>query len=181
MAKSKSPFPAEITTEPLDTLEGAVERLTFADPESHYAVVRLKVKGRRHEVTAVGPLAAVKEGEELFLKGKYELHPKWGEQFKVVWWYAVLPATVAGIEKYLASGLIKGIGPELAQRLVAHFGPDTLQMIDGPSGAAARSAGHRAQAAPADQIGLAGPKRSPGYPGGLAGPGGGPGPGHQDL
>ncbi len=106
-----------------------MERLTFADPESHYAVVRLKVKGRRREVTAVGPLAAVKEGEELFLKGKYEVHPKWGEQFKVVWWYAVLPATVAGIEKYLASGLIKGIGPELAQRLVAHFGPDTLTVI----------------------------------------------------
>ncbi len=47
------------------------------------------------------------------------MHPKWGEQFRVMWWYAVLPATVAGIEKYLASGLIKGIGPELAQRLVA--------------------------------------------------------------
>lgn len=129
MANPKPPLPAEITGEPLDVLEGTVERLSFADPESHYAVVRLKVKGRRHDVTAVGPLAAVKEGEQLFLRGKYELHPKWGEQFRVVWWYAVLPATVAGIEKYLASGLIKGIGPELAQRLVAHFGPDTLQVI----------------------------------------------------
>jgi exodeoxyribonuclease V alpha subunit len=107
-----------------------VERLTFADPDSHYAVVRLKVRGRRQPATIVGPLAAVKEGEQLRLKGHYEIHPKWGEQFKVVWWYAVLPATVAGIEKYLASGLIKGVGPELAQRLVAHFGADTLTVID---------------------------------------------------
>jgi exodeoxyribonuclease V alpha subunit len=112
------------------TLEGTVERLTFADPESHYAVVRLRVKGRRQPATVVGPLAAVKEGEQLHLKGRYEIHPKWGEQFRVVWWYAVLPATVSGIEKYLASGLIKGIGPELAQRLVDHFGGDTLTVID---------------------------------------------------
>jgi len=107
-----------------------VERLTFADPDSHYAVVRLKVRGRRQPATVVGPLASVKEGEQLHLKGRYEVHPRWGEQFRVVWWYAVLPATVAGIEKYLASGLIKGIGPELAQRLVEHFGADTLTVID---------------------------------------------------
>jgi exodeoxyribonuclease V alpha subunit len=106
-----------------------VERLTFADPTSHYAVVRLRVRGRRTPATVVGPLAAVKEGEQLHLKGRYEVHPKWGEQFRVVWWYAVLPATVSGIEKYLASGLIKGIGPELAQRLVAHFGGETLTVI----------------------------------------------------
>jgi exodeoxyribonuclease V alpha subunit len=111
------------------TLEGTVERLTFADPDSHYAVVRLRVRGRRQPATVVGPLAAVKEGEQLHLKGRYEVHPKWGEQFRVVWWYAVLPATVSGIEKYLASGLIKGIGPELAQRLVAHFGAETLTVI----------------------------------------------------
>jgi exodeoxyribonuclease V alpha subunit len=122
--------PQVLTTQPLDTLEGSVERLTFADPASHYAVVRLRVKGRRQPATVVGPLAAVKEGEQLHLKGRYEIHPKWGEQFRVVWWYAVLPATVSGIEKYLASGLIKGIGPELAQRLVAHFGAKTLTIID---------------------------------------------------
>lgn len=106
-----------------------MERLTFADAASHYAVVRLRVKGRRQPATVVGPLAAVKEGEQLHLKGRYEVHPKWGEQFRVVWWYAVLPATVSGIEKYLASGLIKGIGPELAQRLVAHFQEETLTVI----------------------------------------------------
>jgi exodeoxyribonuclease V alpha subunit len=122
--------PHDLATPALETLEGSVERLTFADPASHYAVVRLKVKGRRQPTTVVGPLAAVKEGEQLRLKGRYEIHPKWGEQFRVVWWYAVLPATVAGIEKYLASGLIKGIGPELAQRLVDHSGAETLTVID---------------------------------------------------
>ena len=93
----KPPLPQDLTSHPLETLEGTVERLTFADPASHYAVVRLNVKGRRQPATVVGPLAAVKEGEQLHLKGRYEVHPKWGEQFRVVWWYAVLPATVAGI------------------------------------------------------------------------------------
>ncbi len=130
MAEARPPIPAEIAAQPLETLEGAVERITFADPETHYAVVRLKVKGARRPVTVVGPLAEIQEGEQLHLKGKYEVHPKWGEQFKVVWWYAVLPATVAGIEKYLASGLVKGIGPELAGRLVARFGAETLAVID---------------------------------------------------
>jgi len=130
LSRIQPPDTPEASLESLDTLEGAVERLTFADPESHYAVVRLKVKGSRQPVTAVGALASVKEGELLHLKGRYEIHPKWGEQFKVVWWYAVLPATVAGIKKYLASGLVKGIGPEMASRLVARFGADTLKVID---------------------------------------------------
>ncbi len=127
---SQPPVPPELAASSLATLEGVVEHISFADPESQYAVVRLKVAGRRQATTAVGPLAAVQEGEQLYLKGRYEVHPRWGEQFRVVWWYAVLPATVAGIKKYLASGLIKGIGPELAQRLVAKFGAQTLEVID---------------------------------------------------
>ncbi len=130
MAQSKYPADPEPSSHPLIALEGVVERLTFSDPETHYAVVRLKVKGRRDPVTVVGPLASTREGEQLEIKGRFEMHPKWGEQFKVTWWYSVLPATVAGIERYLASGLVKGIGRELAKRLVAHFGPDTLDTID---------------------------------------------------
>jgi exodeoxyribonuclease V alpha subunit len=130
VANFDPPIPAEFSQQSLETLEGAVERLSFADPDTHYAVVRLKVHGVRQPVTVVGPLAGVQEGEQLHLKGKYEIHPKWGEQFKVVWWYAVLPTTMAGITKYLSSGLIKGIGPELAQRLVAQFGAETLSTID---------------------------------------------------
>ena len=130
MAQSKYPADPDPGSHPLIALEGVVERLTFSDPETHYAVVRLKVKGRRDPVTVVGPLASTREGEQLEIKGRFEMHPKWGEQFKVTWWYSVLPATVAGIERYLASGLVKGIGSELAKRLVAHFGPDTLDTID---------------------------------------------------
>ena len=130
MAQSKYPANPDPSSHPLTALEGVVERLTFSDPETHYAVVRLRVKGRREPVTVVGPLAGTREGEQLELKGRYEVHPKWGEQFKVTWWYAVLPATVAGIQRYLASGLVKGIGAELAKRLVTHFGPDTLEIID---------------------------------------------------
>ncbi len=130
MTPPKSPFSSEPDSTPITSLEGVVERLTYANPDNHYAVVRLKVKGRREPVTVVGPLADAREGEELQLKGRFEVHPKWGEQFKVTWWYAVLPATVAGLERYLASGLVKGIGPELAKRLVKHFGPDTLKVID---------------------------------------------------
>ncbi|MGQ9689068.1 MAG: SF1B family DNA helicase RecD2 [Desulfobaccales bacterium] len=130
MSVKKSAGSPEDSSQPLTALEGVVERLTYADPETHYAVVRLKVKGQRQPVTVVGPLAGTREGEELQLKGRYEVHPKWGEQFRVTWWYAVLPATKAGMERYLASGLVKGLGPELAKRLVAHFGADTLKVID---------------------------------------------------
>jgi exodeoxyribonuclease V alpha subunit len=130
LSGKKSAGAPEDSSQPLTALEGVVERLTFADPESHYAVVRLKVKGRRQPVTVVGPLAGTREGEELQLKGRYEVHPKWGEQFKVTWWYAVLPATEEGIKRYLASGLVKGIGPEIAKRMVACFGTDTLKVID---------------------------------------------------
>ncbi len=129
MAQPPSP-PPESPAEPLVSLEGVVERVVFAADEGHYAVVRLRVKGRRQPVTLVGALAGVKEGEELQVKGRYEMHPRFGEQFRAVWWYAVLPATVAGIQKYLASGLIKGVGPETAKRLVEHFGADTLEVID---------------------------------------------------
>ncbi len=122
--------PPENPAEPLVALEGQVERVLFTAPENHYAVVLLKVKGRRRPVTLVGALTGVQEGEELQVKGRYVMHPRFGEQFQVVWWYAVLPATVAGIQKYLASGLIKGVGPETAKRLVEHFGADTLEVID---------------------------------------------------
>ncbi len=114
----------------LAALEGTVERVTFANPETQYAVLQLKVKGRRRLTTIVGPLASAKEGELLRLKGRYVVHPRYGEQFQAVWWYAVLPATVDGIRKYLASGVIKGIGEETAKRLVERFGAETLKVID---------------------------------------------------
>ncbi len=131
MAPSKSFItPSEPEGPPLATLEGVVERVTFVNPENHYAVLQLKVRGRRQPTTIVGALAPAKEGEHLVLKGRYMVHPRFGEQFQVVWWYSVLPATVSGIQRYLGSGVIKGIGPETARRLVERFGADTLKVID---------------------------------------------------
>lgn len=130
MPPSRLPENADSAAEPLTALEGVVERVVFSAPEDHYAVLRFRAKGRRQPVTLVGALAGVQEGEELQVKGRFEHHPRFGEQFRAVWWYAVLPATVAGIERYLASGLIKGVGPETARRLVEHFGAQTLEIID---------------------------------------------------
>ncbi len=130
MTSNRLPENADSAAEPLMALEGVVERVVFAAPEDHYAVLRFRARGRRQPVTLVGALAGVQEGEELQVRGRFEHHPRFGEQFRAVWWYAVLPATVAGIERYLSSGLIKGVGPETARRLVEHFGAQTLEIID---------------------------------------------------
>ncbi|MCG2722339.1 MAG: helix-hairpin-helix domain-containing protein, partial [Thermodesulfovibrionales bacterium] len=81
-------------------------------------------------LTVVGNLLSVSAGEELKLKGEWHNHPKFGEQFKIESYESVVPATVKGIEKYLGSGLIKGIGPVMAKRLVSKFGLETLTVIE---------------------------------------------------
>jgi exodeoxyribonuclease V alpha subunit len=91
-------------------------------------VVALAESGR--EVVAVGNFAGVQPGESLRLAGKWTIHPKFGEQFQVESFSTVAPATLVGIERYLGSGLVKGIGKELASRLVKKFGMETLAVID---------------------------------------------------
>ncbi len=88
------------------------------------------MKGQRDLVTIVGCLVSMTPGEVLRLKGDWDSHPKYGEQFKVVSYETVTPATVKGIERYLGSGLIKGIGPVMAKRLVNKFGLETLDIIE---------------------------------------------------
>ncbi|MGH7409743.1 MAG: SF1B family DNA helicase RecD2, partial [Candidatus Methylomirabilis sp.] len=112
------------------TLQGTLERITYVNEENHYVVARLKVPGQRELATIVGNLPSVTPGETLKLTGEWTLHNKYGEQFKVDAFETVTPATVAGIEKYLGSGLIKGIGPVFASRLVAAFGTETLRIIE---------------------------------------------------
>jgi exodeoxyribonuclease V alpha subunit len=90
----------------------------------------MKIGGRQDLVTAVGNLLSVSAGEVLKLKGEWHNHPKFGEQFKIISYESVVPATVKGIEKYLGSGLIKGIGPVMANRLVTKFGMETLNVIE---------------------------------------------------
>jgi exodeoxyribonuclease V alpha subunit len=114
----------------LADLSGQVERITFASEESGYTVARLKVYGRHDLVTVVGALMSPAPGEILKMRGRWSSHPKYGEQFKVEYYETKVPASVYGIRKYLGSGLIKGIGPKIAERIVASFGTDTLDVIE---------------------------------------------------
>jgi len=113
-----------------ETLQGTVERITYADEESGYTVIRLAVPGQRDLVTAVGNLLNVNVGESLRLEGRWTMHSRYGRQFRVERYQTVLPATVEGIRKYLGSGLVRGIGPVMAERIVKKFGTDTLRVID---------------------------------------------------
>ncbi len=111
-------------------LRGQIERITFCNEENGYTVAQLKVRGQRHLVTIVGHLMSPKPGERLRLQGEWSLHPKYGEQFKFVDHETLFPATVPGMEKYLASGFIKGVGPVMAQRIVEKFAAETFEIID---------------------------------------------------
>ena len=111
-------------------LQGQIERITFCNEENGFTVAQLKVRGQRHLVTIVGHLMSPKPGELLRLQGEWSLHPKFGEQFKFVDHETMFPATVPGMEKYLASGFIKGVGPVMAQRIVEKFGGETFEIIE---------------------------------------------------
>ena len=110
------------------SLQGTVARITYHNPENHYTVARLD-SDAGPGTTIVGTIFPVSEGEEIKVTGAWKRHPRYGLQFQVDQWYKVDPATLEGIEKYLGSGLIKGIGPNYAKRLVQAFGLDTLQIL----------------------------------------------------
>ena len=115
-------------------LDGVLERVTFANPETGYTIARIAPERGAELVTAVGPLLGAQVGEFLRLRGRWSAHPRYGRQFEVHSYATVLPATAAGIQKYLGSGLIKGIGPVMAERMVAHFGVDIMHVIDDEPG-----------------------------------------------
>jgi exodeoxyribonuclease V alpha subunit len=114
----------------LSKIRGQIERITFANEENGFTIAKLKVQGEKELVTVVGSFPGINPGEVLELLGEWSNHPKFGSQFKAVKFKSVIPATVAGIEKYLGSGLIKGIGPVMASRLVKRFKENTLEIID---------------------------------------------------
>ncbi|MBQ9405907.1 MAG: Flp pilus assembly complex ATPase component TadA, partial [Desulfovibrio sp.] len=117
-------------TKNLERLSGQIERVTYTNVDNGYTIARVKVYGRRDLVTVVGNLVDPLPGSILKMAGAWINHPRYGEQFKVVFYETTVPATVYGIEKYLASGLIKGIGPVMAKRIVKVFGKDTLDIIE---------------------------------------------------
>jgi exodeoxyribonuclease V alpha subunit len=112
------------------SIEGVLERVAFASEENAWSVVKVVVAGKADLVTAVGNLLGVQPGESLRLSGHWTVDKKFGEQFKVESYITVKPATLVGIEKYLGSGLVRGVGKVMAERLVKHFGMETLEVID---------------------------------------------------
>jgi exodeoxyribonuclease V alpha subunit len=123
----------------LAILDGVLERVTFSNPETGYTIARIApdrgtgrgpVSASTELVTAVGPLLGAQVGESLRLRGRWTSHVKYGRQFEARSYTTVLPATEQGIRRYLGSGMIKGIGPVMAERMVSHFGVDIMHIID---------------------------------------------------
>ncbi len=112
------------------TLTGSVERITYHNDQNGYTVLRFLIPGHAEPVTVTGNFSAVSPGESLRLTGFWTTHPQYGDQFKAADYQVTRPATVAGIQKYLGSGLIKGVGPVTARRIVEHFGEQTLDIIE---------------------------------------------------
>ncbi|MET7856779.1 ATP-dependent RecD-like DNA helicase [Streptomyces sp. NPDC005318] len=112
-------------------LEGVLERITYANEENGYTVARVDTgRGAGDLLTVVGSLLGAQVGESLRMEGRWGSHSQYGKQFTVENYTTVLPATIQGIRRYLGSGLIKGIGPVMADRITTHFGVDTLDIIE---------------------------------------------------
>lgn len=114
----------------MQKLRCVVERITYQNPENGYSVMKVKVKGYNDLVTLVSNLLEVPAGSVLLCDGEWKIDKRYGSQFAVQSWEEVMPATTYGIEKYLGSGLVKGIGPKFAQLIVKQFGLDTIDVIE---------------------------------------------------
>ena len=114
----------------MPTISGYLERVIYYNEENDFIVAKLKEKGKKELTTIVGNLSGINPGESLRLSGRWVHDRRFGERFKVYTYQVVVPATVNGIKKYLGSGLIKGIGPIMAERIVRVFGLNTLDIID---------------------------------------------------
>ena len=114
----------------MDHIRGVVQRITYQNAENGYSVIKCAVKGYSDLVTVVGTMPDVHVGSVLYLGGCWRIDPKYGRQFAMETFEETLPATVFGMEKYLGSGLIKGIGPKFARKIVQEFGKDTLDVIE---------------------------------------------------
>src|SRR5436309_9438313 len=129
------------STHPTEHLTGAVERVTFHSEETGFCVLRVKVRGYRDLVTVVGTAPAITPGEFIEGEGWWVTDRTHGLQFKTTQLRVVPPTTLEGIERYLGSGMVKGIGPHFARKLVQAFGaavfdaiaqaPARLQELDG--------------------------------------------------
>jgi exodeoxyribonuclease V alpha subunit len=111
-------------------IRGVIEGITYQNPENGWSVLKARVKGYDNLVTFVGSMLDVPVGSVLVASGSWKVDAKFGHQFAVESFEEALPASIYGIEKYLGSGLVKGIGPTFARAIVAKFGTETLEIID---------------------------------------------------
>ncbi len=112
-------------------LKGQIERITYFNEQDGYTVAQVKAEGVAGLVTMVCSAPGLNPGETVKLQGEWQVHARYGRQFRAASCEVVMPATVSGIERYLRSGMIKGIGPVMAKRLVSKFAAETLNVIDG--------------------------------------------------
>ena len=114
----------------MEKIRCVVERITYQNEENGWSVLRVSVKGYKDLVTLVGNFCDIKVGATLMVEGEWRMDPKFGKQIKAESWTEEMPSSIVGIEKYLGSGLIKGIGPVYAKKIVAKFGEETLLVIE---------------------------------------------------
>ncbi|MDO4787720.1 MAG: ATP-dependent RecD-like DNA helicase [Johnsonella sp.] len=114
----------------MDQIRCVIERITYQNQETGYTVLRCRVKGYQELITLVGNLPRVYVGTVLRAEGSWTIDSRYGRQFAMESFEEQLPATVFGMEKYLGSGMIRGIGPKFAKKIVAKFGKDTLEIIE---------------------------------------------------
>jgi exodeoxyribonuclease V alpha subunit len=124
------PPPAPETQQPREVVQGVLERVTFQNAETHFMVAKIREPEKRELTTIVGVLVGVQEGEWLRCEGRFERSREYGPQFRVEGFEAATPENAYGIQKYLASGVVEGVGGELARRIVERFGDETLRVIE---------------------------------------------------
>ena len=111
-------------------LRCVVERITYLNPDNGYTVLKVKVSGYKDPVTLIGYLLDLPAGTVLLCEGEWKVDQKYGNEFVADTWTEIMPSTLYGIERYLSSGLVKGIGPKYAKLIVKQFGLQTLEVIE---------------------------------------------------
>jgi len=126
----QKPHKDSFPNQSFETIEGTLERFTFRNAETGFAVIRFAPDSASSPICAVGQLAQLAEGQKLRISGPTVDHPRFGAQIQVQSVEAILPSSIEGIRAYLASSLVKGIGPATAEKITDQFGTDTLRVIE---------------------------------------------------
>lgn len=125
-----SDTPASSIDAPKDTIKGHIEVIIFVQPDNGFTVARLKEEQKKELTVIVGYLPSIQPGETVICQGIWKIHPSHGKQFEVSDCQVEIPSDLVGIQKYLESGLVRGVGPVFAKKIVDHFGINTLKVID---------------------------------------------------